>query len=334
MDMVPTNRFVTMADFRNALSGQRVSPAQTINLQSGPIPQATVPVSNSGTYISQEPLPPGVQYAAPAQKKKKTGLIIGIAGGLVAIVAIICIALYSIGAAANKSATATSEALAVQRTRTERAEQKLEEEKATEAAQVEMTRAADSVMTQAAATAQAVFAMTATSESMGSPMLVFGPAAGSLEHTDDGYIPGNDAEVSVKNFLVEASFLNPYSTSAGTWDYGFLFRHAGPNQQYRLIISSTGEWELYNNTGEPDGTLIDSGMVANLDTSEFGVNTIQVVAFENYGELMVNDEFVSDLDLSARSDTGNIFVATGMVTGDLIAGKSTEYWDFYVYDIP
>ena len=316
------------------MNNQRVSPAQTINLQSGPVPQATVPVGSSGMYYSQEPLPPGAQYAAPVQKKKKTGLIIGIAGGVVAIVAIVCIALYSIGSAANKSATATSEALAVQRTRTERAVQKEEEQKGTEAAQVEMTRAAESVITQAAGTAQAVFAMTVTSESMGSPMLLFGPTSGSLEHTTDGFIPGTNADVSLKNFLVEVSFLNPYSTSAGPWDYGFLFRHEGANQQYRLIITSDKEWELYNNNGEPDGTLIDSGTVPNLDTSEYGMNTIQIVAYDNYGELMVNGELTSELDLSARSTAGDIFVATGMFTGDLIEGKFTEYWDFYVYDIP
>lgn len=334
MDMVPTNRFPTMMDFRNAISSQRVSPAQTVNLQPGPVMQATIPVASSGTYISQEPLPPGAQYAVPVKKKPKTGLILGIAGGLVAIVAIICIALYSIGSAANKSATATSEALAVQRTRTERADQKLEEEKATEAAQVEMTQAAQVVMTEAAATVSAVQAITTTAESYGSPALVFGPSSGSLEHTTDGFIPGTSADVSLKNFLVEATFLNPYSTSAGSWDYGFLFRHEGANQQYRLIISSTGEWELYNNTGEPDGTLVDSGTIPNLDTSEFGSNTVQVVAYDNYGELMVNGEFISELDLSARATEGDIFVATGMYTGDLIAGKFTEYWDFFVYNIP
>ncbi len=334
MDMVPTNRFPTMMDFRNAISSQRVSPAQTVNLQPGPVMQATIPVASSGTYISQEPLPPGAQYAVPVKKKPKTGLILGIAGGLVAIVAIICIALYSIGSAANKSATATSEALAVQRTRTERADQKLEEEKATEAAQVEMTQAAQVVMTEAAATVSAVQAITTTAESYGSPALVFGPSSGSLEHTTDGFIPGTSADVSLKNFLVEATFLNPYSTSAGSWDYGFLFRHEGANQQYRLIISSTGEWELYNNTGEPDGTLVDSGTIPNLDTSEFGSNTVQVVAYDNYGELMVNGEFISELDLSARATEGDIFVATGMYTGDLIAGKFTEYWNFFVYNIP
>lgn len=334
MDMVPTNRFPTMLDFRNAISSQRVTPAQTVNLQSGPVMQATVPVASTGVYVSQEPLPPGAQYAVPVKKKPKTGLIIGITGGVVAIIAVVCIALYSIGAAANKSATATSEALAVQRTRTERADQKLQEKKATEAAQLEMTQAAQAVMTEAAATVSFVQSITATAESFGSPALVFGPSSGSLEHTTDGFIPGTNADVSLKNFLVEATFLNPYSTTSGPWDYGFLFRHEGANQQYRLIVSSTGDWELYNNTGDPDGTLVDSGKVTNLDTSEFGSNTIQVVAYDNYGELMVNNEFVSDLDLSGRTVEGDVFVATGMYTGDLIAGYYTEYWDFFVYNIP
>lgn len=328
MEMVPGNRFPTMMDFKMALSGQRGAPAQPAYIQAGNVPQPTMRAVDAPSYPRQDRMPPAPAYA-PVKKKGKAGLIIGITGGVLALGAlVVCIALYSIGTAANNASTATAEALAAKKTKTARA---VRETQAYESTQTEAAVYAE--YTQAAATEQASFDMTSTADALGVPKLVFGPIEGSLEHALDGFIPGNSADVNVSNFIVEATFMNPYSTDEGTWDYGFLFRHAGANQQYRLIVSWDGTWELYNNTGTSDGALIDSGTVSNLDTSEFGINTLQLVVYEDYGQLLVNDEFVSSLDLSARLNSGDIFVATGLYSGDEKEGASTEFWDFTVYEL-
>ncbi len=117
------------------------------------------------------------------------------------------------------------------------------------------------------------------------------------------------------------------------WDYGFLFRDEGSNLQYRLIISSDTQWELYNNTGSSDGALIASGYLSNLDTSAYGANTIKLIAYYEAGQLWVNDVYISDLDLSSRLNYGEIYAATGMYTEDEIEGRTTDFYDFSVYEL-
>lgn len=323
MDMIPGNRFQSMMEFKAALTGgQRVSPVQPSYVQPGLTTQPLSPAMGAPTYPREEPLPPQAVYA-PVKKKSKTGMIIGIVGGVIALGAIaVCIALYSLGSAVNKASTATAEALAVEQTAQVRAATKTAKYEATQAAEVMQ-------MTQTAVTYQ----LTSTAEAMGEPKLLYGPGNGSLVHSNDGYIAGISAGVSVQNFIAEATFMNPYSTSEGSWDYGFLFRDEGSNMQYRLIISSDTEWELYNNTGSSDGALIASGYLDNLNTEAYGSNMIKLIAYNSAGQLWVNDVYISDLDLSGRINSGEIYVATGMYTEDEIEGKTTEFYDFSVYEL-
>ncbi len=52
----------------------------------------------------------------------------------------------------------------------------------------------------------------------------FGPADGSIEHKDDGFIDEHEADVSIADGIMEARFFNPYSSQSGKWSNGFLFR--------------------------------------------------------------------------------------------------------------
>jgi serine/threonine-protein kinase len=323
MEMVPANRFQSMMEFKAALTGgQRVSPVQSAYIQPGMATQSVSPVAGVPTYPREDLLPPQVPYA-PVKKKPKTGMIIGIVGGVIALAVIaVCIALYSIGNAVNKSSTATAEALAIEQTAQVRA--------ATKTAKYEATQAAE--MMQMTETALA-YQLTSTAQAMGDQKLIFGPENGSLVHSNDGYIAGYSAGVYVQNFIVEATFFNPYDTSEGSWDYGFLFRDEGSNMQYRLIISSDTQWELYNNTGSSNGALIASGYLSNLDTSAYGANTIKLIAYYDAGQLWVNDVYISDLDLSSRVNYGEIYAATGMYTEDEIEGRTTDYYGFSVYEL-
>ncbi len=67
---------------------------------------------------------------------------------------------------------------------------------------------------------------------------LYGPANGSLFHEQDGFIAADIAELDVQNFIVEATFITPYSPSVGPWDAGFLFRHTETNDEFRLMIES------------------------------------------------------------------------------------------------
>lgn len=160
------------------------------------------------------------------------------------------------------------------------------------------------------------------------------PRSGSLDHDADSQIESYIAEVNRRDFMAEAVFFNPYAASTGAWDYGFLFRDEGSNQQYRLILNSDGAWELYNHTGAADGDRIAGGAVPNLDTSAGASNHVQLLCDGGEGLLFVNGAFVADLDLSARTNGGGVGVATGMLAGHEIKGEATRYENFTVWAIP
>ncbi|MEW5939761.1 MAG: serine/threonine-protein kinase [Chloroflexota bacterium] len=164
--------------------------------------------------------------------------------------------------------------------------------------------------------------------------LVFGPTDGSLPHNaDNTTIADYNTGVDLRDFALEATFINPYSTSVGTWDYGFIFRHEGTNKQFRLAIRSTKQWALLNNTGTPNGQVINDGTFSGLSTSAGGTNTVRLICFGTQGFLYINNVLVSELDLSSRLNSGDITIATGIYSGDEVNGYYTEYTDFTIWSL-
>ena len=166
--------------------------------------------------------------------------------------------------------------------------------------------------------------------------LIFGPQSGILEYQDDGNVSSNASFVDLNDFAVEGIFKNPYK---GVWDYGFLFRQEGGNKQYRLVINSYefinfgAGWQLINSTGGGNSVIIDSGEIQNLDTSEGGSNKIRLICQGNRGLLYVNEILIDELDLSARKNSGDVLIATGVYSHQINV-YSTEYKDFTVWKTP
>ena len=165
--------------------------------------------------------------------------------------------------------------------------------------------------------------------------LMYGPKSGSMSHNaGDGFVKTVVTNVSLKNFIAEATFLNPFSATTGVWDYGFLFRDQAGNNQYRLIITSERNWELDNHTGAEKSSLIDKGRLTNLNTSKGGSNTVWLLCQGNKGILYVNGSFIANLDLSERGNFGDVGIGTGFFSGNEIDGNSTGYQEFSVWNIP
>jgi hypothetical protein len=199
---------------------------------------------------------------------------------------------------------------------------------ATMTAQAILSATANSLATQ-----QAQIDFVATVESL--RVVVYGPNSGSLEHeADDGFIKIESAGVDLQNFVVESWFVNPYSVDEGEWDYGFLFRYAGDNDQYRFAIRSDKVWILLNNTGDADGTMIASGDLPDLKVGESDSNHVRLICQGDHGYFYLNGMFISDLDLSARQNSGDIYIATGIYSGREISGRSTGYQDFTIWSLP
>ena len=76
------------------------------------------------------------------------------------------------------------------------------------------------------------------------------------------------------------------------------------------------------------------GILAGLNVDEGGSNLLALILKGNKGYFYLNDAFVTELDLSERTNYGNVYIVTGMLSGDEIGGSMTKYSDFSIWTIP
>ena len=322
MRLDPNQRFQTVAEFKAAFSAP-VPPAAPVFVK--PVPEAyaqpvvRAPVTPTAAVRPAMPAqtPARVAYPVSAPKsERKVGVWVGV--GVVILLCLVgsLIAAGIIASSQNQSAQETSDAQV-------------------EATLVQRVMLTSTSLARATATTQAQTTKAALlSDIETSRSLVYGPTAGALEHTTDELISAQDAGVNLANFIVEARFFNPYATSQGNWDYGFILRHAEKNTHFRFVIKSEKSWALVNNTGDPDGVIIAQGELPSLDVSENGSNLVKLVFKGDRGWFYLNGGMVTELDLSARVNPGAIFIATGIFQGNGIAGSSTRYSDFSIWSLP
>jgi hypothetical protein len=158
--------------------------------------------------------------------------------------------------------------------------------------------------------------------------ILFGPEAGDLEHQPDQltYVP---AGLDIENFIAHVEFINPYDAEDGGWDVGFIFRLGDEEPHARLIITSSGVWQL--GPGAEDAT--ESGEVDDLNTGESDRNVIDLVVIGDVGYVGVNGSFVSQLDLSAFDHSGEVAIATAFFDDNFDEGAETGFEDFLVWDL-
>jgi len=165
--------------------------------------------------------------------------------------------------------------------------------------------------------------------------LVFGPQAGTLSHKKGvvaEYKPGK----SLKNFVAEATFTNPYATSVNMWDYGFFFRGTGVAIQYRFAVLSTKRWELVYANGDKDATKwirVGNGDIANLNTDDSATNKVRLIVQDNLGQLFVNGVFATSIDLSNSLDKGDVSIVSASYSNTFVEGKTTAFKDFRIWSL-
>ncbi len=167
----------------------------------------------------------------------------------------------------------------------------------------------------------------------GSP--TFGPISGGLPHSPgDAWIKTEYAGVSFPDFIVEATFVNPYSASSNSWDHGFILRdnRGGADGAFvQIAVNSLRRWSLAWREGvDAHNQPIRGGTLARFDTSAGGRNHLRIVAIEERGWFFVNGDFVATLDLSNVTISGDIAVITGAFTGDEVAGAVTRFENFKI----
>ena len=322
MRLDPNQRFQTVAEFKVAFSAP-AAPAVPVYVK--PVPEiyaqpvVRAPVNQTAAIGPAVPAyaPPPKAYPVSAPKsERKVGVWVGV--GAVVLLCLIgsLIVAGMIASSQNQSAQETSDAQV-------------------EATLVQRVLLTSTSLAQTTATAQAQNTKVALLSNIEtSRSLVYGPKSGALEHSTNDLISAQDAGVDLTNFIVEARLFNPYATSQGDWDYGFILRHAEKNTHYRFVIKSEKSWTLVNNTGDPDGVIVAQGELPSLDVSENGSNLVKLVFQGEQGWFYLNGELITELDLSARMNPGGIFIATGIFQGDGLAGSSTRYSDFSIWSLP
>ncbi|HPC05301.1 MAG TPA: hypothetical protein PLI60_01150, partial [Anaerolineaceae bacterium] len=125
-----------------------------------------------------------------------------------------------------------------------------------------------------------------------------------------------------------------YGTSTGNFDYGFMFRNLGGNDQFRLPIAQNSGWELAFHSGETEGVQVGSGVISNLRTGAGESNDLILIALEEKGWLFCNGSLVSELDLSSSQAKGTVVAASGLYTGNEIPGYTTDFSNFVIIPLP
>jgi hypothetical protein len=162
------------------------------------------------------------------------------------------------------------------------------------------------------------------------PTPIFGPKEGGLRHNNDIAFEWRLAGLSVKNFIVDITFINPYSASEYRWTEGLAFRNSHA-KDIMLTISSLSQWQIGARLpewkelffGDIDRTFL------NFEKGEF--NRIRVIAYENSGCFYLNNHFIAELDLSDLNQPGDIAATTATFPQSEQSGEITDYKDFTIY---
>jgi hypothetical protein len=164
----------------------------------------------------------------------------------------------------------------------------------------------------------------------------FGPRSGRLYHNpSDEFLVHRLAFVGLRNFITESRFVNPYSATFNSWDFGVGFRFESWNIFYMLVINSDRDWFLALREG---GEVVEiaSGTVVDLLTAEGESNILQLMVIGNAGYFYINGSYVDQFDLQQMISVGGggVFVGTGFLIGNEVGGYYSDYEDFMVWSLP
>jgi len=164
----------------------------------------------------------------------------------------------------------------------------------------------------------------------------FGPRSGRLWHNhSDNFLVHRLAFVSLRNFIAESVFVNPFAASWNSWDFGLGFRFESWDIFYQLIVGSDRGWVVTLVEGN-NFTDLASGTLAGLRTAEGESNKLVLMVVGNTGYFYLNDTYIAQFGLPQMISVGGggVFVGTGFYLGDEVGGYYTDYEDFTIWSLP
>ncbi len=178
--------------------------------------------------------------------------------------------------------------------------------------------------------AAATLASTPSTTSINLPP-IFGPESGELPHEIDDFIETYYVDTDSRDFILQASFGVPFTALTGIWDVGFIFRQLEGDDAMRLVLRSDGYWSLNNRVGTTDNFVVEGNISQGLNLRTNQLNTMTLIAHEDRGYFLLNNNFIATLDLSGNVNSGDVALATGFYTDDEREGAITTYSDFYIW---
>ena len=176
---------------------------------------------------------------------------------------------------------------------------------------------------------QAVVRPTPTAVGSPTPVVLrtrdsFSVGSFDLEHKDDGLIETLNVLGNVRNFLASTEFKVPYSPHTGSWNAGFLFRNPAKGSLSYVVVTQDGEY-IHSLRQDGETSVEDRGYLYGFDSEQGAVISLTLIVLADRGWLFVNSEYITDLDISGASESGELEVVTGVYTGSEIPGHSTSF---------
>lgn len=160
-------------------------------------------------------------------------------------------------------------------------------------------------------------------------------SSGSLKHVlnESVEIYSTNYFYGVKNFILEVTFKNPFSSKYSSFDYGVFFRDSGKNDEYGLVVDSNSTWQLRNFIKDTNSVVVQEGELPDFNIGSDETNSIILIVQGDNGLFYVNERFIAELNLSDRTNSGFVSLMTGFFSGNEAAGFSTEFNNYSLYKL-
>ena len=163
------------------------------------------------------------------------------------------------------------------------------------------------------------------------------PSGELVEET--GYISRLDSSKKPVNSYSTVTIKNPYGPPK-YWSYGLTFRDS-EGMGYIIFDSMVGSdynWELkyrWDSEVASSASSITSGKASNLKLNAGDSNKLGLMVIDDVGVLYLNDQKVSELNLTSIPGAGTTGIATGFFSGEDWEpdGTVTEFEDFNVWSL-
>ncbi|QLE58617.1 hypothetical protein [Nostoc sp. TCL26-01] len=137
--------------------------------------------------------------------------------------------------------------------------------------------------------------------------------------------------LTLRNFIVEAEFDNPYDGAVDNWTYGFAFQENTSDQLNDprrksfdvWVASKVKEWRFGGTSRYSNGEL------SNLNVADGSKNKLSLVVKDQKAKFFVNDMYIETFDVSGFTNQGDIF----LIAKEGISGKSIHYKNFRVWSL-